>query len=55
MKAKNMKKNLLGKLQSAAGEPLDSIEDPEIKQIFSTLRIDPSQLTSKDIYFCRCL
>jgi hypothetical protein len=44
-------KNLLGKLQSAAGESLDSIEDYETKQIFSTLRIDPSQLTSKDIYF----
>jgi hypothetical protein len=44
-------KNLLGKLQSAAGESLDSIEDYETKQIFSTLGIDPSQLTSKDIYF----
>ena len=44
-------KNLLGKLQSAAGESLDSIEDYETKQIFSTLEIDPSQLTSKDIYF----
>jgi hypothetical protein len=44
-------KSLLGKLQSAAGESLDSIEDYETKQIFSTLGIDPSQLTSKDIYF----
>jgi len=44
-------KNLLGKLQSAAGESLDSIEDYETKQIFFTLGIDPSQLTSKDIYF----
>jgi hypothetical protein len=42
---------LLGKLQSAAGTPLDSIEDYEVKQIFTTLGIDPSQLVPKDIYF----
>jgi len=42
---------LLGKLQAAAGTPLDSIEDPEVKQIFSTLGINPSTLTSKDIKF----
>jgi hypothetical protein len=42
---------LLGKLQSAAGTPLDSIEDYEVKQIFTTLGIDPSQLVPKNIYF----
>jgi hypothetical protein len=42
---------LLGKLQSAAGTPLDSIEDYEVKQIFTTLGIDPSQLVPKKIYF----
>ena len=42
---------LLGKLQAAAGTSLDSIEDPEVKQIFSTLGIDPSTLTSEDIKF----
>jgi hypothetical protein len=42
---------LLGKLQSAAGTPLDSIEDYEVKQIFTTLGIDPSQLIPKNIYF----
>ena len=42
---------LLGKLKAAAGTPLDSIEDPEVKQIFSTLEIDPSTLTPEDIKF----
>lgn len=42
---------LLGKLQSAAGNSLDSIEDPEVKQIFSTLGIDPSKLSPNDIEF----
>jgi hypothetical protein len=42
---------LLGKLQSAAGTSLDSIEDYEVKQIFTTLGIDPSQLVPKKIYF----
>lgn len=42
---------LLGKLQASAGTPLNSIEDPEVKQIFSTLGIDPSTLTSEDIKF----
>jgi len=43
--------NLLGKLKAAAGTSLDSIEDPEVKQIFSTLEIDPSTLTPEKIYF----
>ena len=42
---------LLGKLKAAAGTPLDSIEDPEVKQIFSTLEIDPSTLTPEKIEF----
>ena len=42
---------LLGKLQSAAGNSLDSIEDPEVKQIFTTLGIDPSKLSPNDIEF----
>lgn len=42
---------LLGKLKAAAGTPLDSIEDPEVKQIFSTLGIDPSTLTPEKIEF----
>ena len=42
---------LLGKLQSAAGSSLDSIEDPEVKQIFTTLGIDPSKLSPNDIEF----
>jgi hypothetical protein len=42
---------LLGKLQSAAGSSLDSIEDPEVKQIFTTLGIDPSTITVENIKF----
>ena len=42
---------LLGKLQSAAGNSLDSIEDPEVKQIFTTLGIDPSTITAENIKF----
>jgi hypothetical protein len=42
---------LLGKLKAAAGSSLDSIEDPEVKQIFSTLGIDPSKLSPNDIEF----
>ena len=42
---------LLGKLQSAAGSSLDSIEDLEVKQIFTTLGIDPSKLSPNDIEF----
>lgn len=43
--------NLLGKLKLSAGTPLDSIEDPEVKQIFLTLGINPSTLTPEDIKF----
>ena len=43
--------NLLGKLKAAAGTSLDSIEDPEVKQIFSTLGINPSTLPPEKIYF----
>jgi hypothetical protein len=43
--------NLLGKLKSSAGSSLDSIEDYEVKQIFTTLGIDPSVLKPEDIYF----
>lgn len=42
---------LLGKLKAAAGSSLDSIEDPEVKQIFTTLGIDPSKLSPNDIEF----
>jgi hypothetical protein len=42
---------LLGKLQSAAGNSLDSIEDYETKQIFSTLEIDPSTISPENIKF----
>ena len=42
---------LLGKLKAAAGSSLESIEDPEVKQIFSTLGIDPSKLSPNDIEF----
>jgi hypothetical protein len=42
---------LLGKLQSSAGNSLDSIEDPEVKQIFTTLGIDPSTITAENIKF----
>jgi hypothetical protein len=42
---------LLGKLKAAAGSSLESIEDPEVKQIFTTLGIDPSKLSPKDIEF----
>jgi len=42
---------LLGKLQSAAGNSLDSIEDYETKQIFSTLGIDPSTISPENIKF----
>lgn len=43
--------NLLGKLKLSAGTSLDLIEDPEVKQIFLTLEIDPSTLTPEDIKF----
>ena len=42
---------LLGKLKAAAGTPLDSIEDSEVKQIFSTLGINSATLTSEKIEF----
>jgi len=42
---------LLGKLKAAAGSSLESIEDPEVKQIFTTLGIDPSKLSPNDIEF----
>jgi hypothetical protein len=42
---------LLGKLKSFAGTPLNSIEDFEVKQIFSTLGIDPSKITPEDVSF----
>ena len=42
---------LLGKLKASAGSSLESIEDPEVKQIFTTLGIDPSKLSPKDIEF----
>jgi hypothetical protein len=42
---------LLGKLKAAAGSSLESIEDPEVKQIFSTLGIDSSKLSPNDIEF----
>jgi hypothetical protein len=42
---------LLGKLKASAGSSLESIEDPEVKQIFSTLGIDPSKLSPNDIEF----
>jgi len=42
---------LLGKLQAAAGTPLDLIEDYEVKQIFSTLGINPTLLSPDNIKF----
>ena len=42
---------LLGKLKASAGSSLESIEDPEVKQIFTTLGIDPSKLSPNDIEF----
>jgi hypothetical protein len=42
---------LLGKLKAAAGTSLDSIEDYEVKQIFSTLGINPASLSPDNIKF----
>jgi len=42
---------LLAKLKASAGKPMDNIEYDDVKQIFTTLGIDPSTLTPEDINF----
>jgi hypothetical protein len=42
---------LLAKLKASAGKPMDDIEYDDVKQIFTTLGIDPSTLTPEDINF----
>jgi hypothetical protein len=42
---------LLAKLKASAGKPIDEIEYDDVKQIFTTLGIDPSTLTPEDINF----
>lgn len=42
---------LLAKLKASAGKPMDDIEYDDVKQIFTTLGIDPTTITSEDINF----
>ncbi len=42
---------LLEKLKSSAGKPMDEIQYDDVKQIFTTLGIDPTTITSEDINF----
>jgi hypothetical protein len=44
-------KGLLEKLKASAGKPMDEIEYNDVKQIFTTLGIDPTTITSEDINF----
>ena len=43
--------NLLGKMKSSAGLSMDEIEYDDVKQIFTSLGIDPTKITSEDINF----
>ena len=43
--------NLLGKMKSSAGLPMDEIQYKDVKQIFTSLGIDPTKITSEDINF----
>jgi hypothetical protein len=43
--------NLLGLLKSVAGTPLENIDNEGIKNIFSTIQVDPSSLKPDDIIF----
>lgn len=42
---------LLAKLKASAGKPMNDIEYDDVKQIFTTLGIDPTTITSEDINF----
>ena len=42
---------LLGKLKASAGKPINDIEYDDVKQIFTTLGIDPTTITPQDINF----
>jgi hypothetical protein len=42
---------LLAKLKSSAGKPMDEVQYDDVKQIFTTLGIDPTTITSEDINF----
>jgi hypothetical protein len=42
---------LLEKLKASAGKPMDEIQYDDVKQIFTTLGIDPTTITSEDINF----
>jgi hypothetical protein len=42
---------LLEKLKASAGKPMDEIQYEDVKQIFSTLDIDPATLKPEDINF----
>jgi hypothetical protein len=42
---------LLAKLKVSAGKPMDQIEYDDVKQIFTTLGIDPTTITPEDINF----
>jgi len=43
--------DLLAKLKASAGKPMNDIEYDDVTQIFTTLGIDPSSITSEDINF----
>jgi hypothetical protein len=42
---------LLAKLKASAGKPMNDIEYDDVKQIFTTLGIDPTSITAEDINF----
>ena len=43
--------DLLGKMKSSTGKSMDEIEYDDVKQIFTSLGIDPIKITSEDINF----
>ena len=43
--------DLLGKMKSSAGLSMDEIQYNDVKQIFTSLGIDPEKITSEDINF----
>ena len=43
--------NLLEKMKSSAGVPMNEIPYEDVKQIFTSLNIDPTKITSEDINF----
>lgn len=43
--------DFVGRLKSNAGSNINDITDPDIKKLFTTLKINPAKLSPDDIYF----